>query len=103
MNKVCNVVTKVPNGIELNEKDYCTCLLSTLKEMIKNYSIAMTEASNEWLYDIYKNIFNEISDFQRELYIIMFRNGWYQLEPVSQTKLDEKYKMFDADYKGLSE
>lgn len=103
MNKVGNPVTEVPKGIELNEKDYCFCLLTTLKGMIKNYSIAMTEASNEWLYNIYKNIFNDISDLQRQLYIIMFRNGWYQLEPVSTTKLDEKYKKLDSDYKGLSE
>ena len=103
MNKVGNSITEVPKGIELNEKDYCICLLTTLKELEKNYVIALTEASNEWLYDIYKGIFNEISDLQRELYTIMFRNGWYQLEPISTTKLEEKYRNLDADYKGLSE
>lgn len=103
MSKIGNTVTKVPMGIELNEKDYCMCLLTTIKEMEKNYVVAMTEASNEWLYDKYKDIFNKISDLQRKLYVEMFRNGWYQLESVSATKLDEKYTMLDTDYKGLSE
>lgn len=103
MSKLGNDVVKVPKGIELNDKDYCTCLLTTLKDMEKNYVIAMSEASNEWLYKIYKDIFNKISDLQRELYILMFRNGWYQLEPVTATKLDEKYKMLNSDYSGLSD
>lgn len=103
MSKIGNTVTEVPKGIELNEKDYCMCLLTTIKEMEKNYVVSMTEASNEWLYDKYKDIFNKISDLQRKLYVEMFRNGWYQLESVSATKLDEKYTMLDTDYKGLSE
>ena len=61
MSKIENQVTKVPNGIELNDRDYCTCLLTTLKDMEKNYVIAMSEASNEWLYEIYRGIFNKIS------------------------------------------
>lgn len=103
MSKIENQVTKVPNGIELNDRDYCTCLLTTLKDMEKNYVIAMSEASNEWLYEIYRGIFNKISDLQRELYLLMFRNGWYQLEPVISTKLDEKYKLLNDDYNGLSD
>ena len=103
MSKIVNDITNVPKGIELNDRDYCTCLLTTLKDMEKNYVIAMSEASNEWLYEIYKRVFDEISDLQREIYLIMFRNGWYQLEPVIATKLDEKYQTLEDDYKGLSD
>lgn len=103
MSKVGNSVTSVPLGIELNEKDYCTCLLTTLKDMEKNYVIAMSEASNEWLYDIYKNTFMNIADLQRRLYILMFQNGWYQLETVTNTKLNDKYNTLNSDYTGLSE
>lgn len=35
MSKIGNTVTEVPKGIALNEKDYCNCLLSSLKEMEK--------------------------------------------------------------------
>ena len=103
MSKVGNSVTSVPLGIELNEKDYCTCLLTALKDMEKNYVIAMSEASNEWLYDIYKHTFMNIADLQRRLYILMFQNGWYQLETVTNTKLNDKYNTLNSDYTGLSE
>ena len=103
MAKLGNSVNEVPKGIELNEKDYCVCLLSTLKDMEKNYVIAMSEASNEWLYDNYKNTFLNISDLQRRLYELMFENGWYQLETVDKSKLNEKYNNLTGDYQGLSE
>ncbi len=98
-----NNVTEVQNGIELNEKDYCTCLLSTLKDMEKNYVIAMTEASNEWLYGEYKDIFLKIANLQRELYNIMFQNGWYVMESVDSKKIGDKYNTLEHDYKSLSE
>ena len=103
MSKIGNEVVEVPNGIELNEKDYCTCLLSTLKEMEKNYVVAMTEASNDWLYQEYKSIFLELSDLQRELFQLMFQNGWYQLESVESKKINDKYTMLESDYRDLSE
>jgi len=103
MSKICNTLNEVPKGIELNEKDYCTCLLSTLKDMEKNYVIAMTEASNEYLYGKYKDVFLKISELQRELYILMFQNGWYVLESVEDKKIKEKYNTFEDDYRALSE
>ena len=103
MNKIQNKTTEVAKGISLNEKDYCTCLLSTLKDMEKNYTIAMTEASNEWLFDIYQNAFLQLAKFQRELFILMFQNGWYALENVESKKLKEKYTMLEDDYRSLSE
>lgn len=101
MSKVANPKVEVPTGISLNDKDYCTCLLSTLKEMSKNYSLAMTEASNEWLYQIYRDVFLDLSDMQRKVYNLMFQNGWYALEGVTKTKLDEKYNMLNQEYQDL--
>ena len=37
-NKITNPKTEVPIGIEMNEKDYLTCLLGILKELEKNQS-----------------------------------------------------------------
>ena len=33
-NKISNPKTEVPSGIEMNEKDYLTCLLGILKELL---------------------------------------------------------------------
>ena len=103
MSKIGNDVCQVPSGIELNEKDYATCLLTTLKDMEKNYAIAMTEASNDFLYNIYEDIFLKISHLQRELYVVMFQKGWYQLENVETKKLKEKYTLFNSDFKSLND
>lgn len=103
MSKVGNIVVEVPKGIELNEKDYCLCLLTTLKEMEKNYVVAMTEASNDWLYEQYLNVFTSLSDFQRKIYTLMFQKGWYQLESVDSKKINEKYNMLNTEYKDLGD
>lgn len=103
MSKVGNKAVEVPSGIELNDKDYCTCLLSTLKDMEKNYALAMTEASNEWLYNIHRDTFLDIAALQRKVYTLMFQNGWYQLEAVEVKKLTEKYDMLSADLVSLDE
>ena len=42
-NQIKNTKVEVPTGISMNDKDYINSLLSCLKEMVKNYSIAMTE------------------------------------------------------------
>ena len=35
MSKICNTKVPVSDGIELNDKDYCVCLLSKLKDIEK--------------------------------------------------------------------
>ena len=101
-NKITNPKTNVPTGINMNDKDYLTCLLTILKEMSKNYSVAMTEASNEHLYQSHKSIFNELSILQRDVYELMFQNGWYVLEPLPSSKINEKYNTLLTEYQDLS-
>ena len=90
MEKIENPETKVLKGMELNDKDYLTLLLTSLKDIEKNYVIAMTEASNEYLYKQLEEVFLQIADFQREVYEVMFQNGWYKLETLNQELSDLK-------------
>ena len=101
-NKISNPKTEVPSGIEMNEKDYLTCLLGILKELEKNYTIALTEASNEHLYQSYFSTFKEISSLQREVYELMFQNGWYALEKIDNTKINEKHQLLCKEYQDLN-
>lgn len=98
-----NKKTEVENGTMLNDKDYINDLLSCLKEMTKNYAVALTEASNEYLYNEFKEVFDKISKMQREVFELMFRNGWYSLEEVKGTKLKDKYKTLNEELKTLEE
>lgn len=102
-NKISNAKTEIPNGIELNDKDYINCLLSSLKEMIKNYSYALTEASNENLYNNYKEMFDRYIKLQREVYELMFRNGWYCLEKAEMKKIDNKIQILNQELASLEE
>lgn len=101
-NKITNPKTETPTGINMNDKDYLTCLLTILKEMSKNYATAMTEASNETLYKSYHAVFTEISNLQRETYELMFQNGWYALEKAETTKITEKYNTLSQEYQDLN-
>ncbi len=101
-NQVCNTEKQVPTGINLNEKDYINALLSSLKDMEKNYVIAMTEASNETLYNQYKTIFDSIASLQRDTYELMFRYGWYKLEKAEEQKINDKANTLSQELQDLN-
>ena len=100
-NKISNSKVEVPNGKELNDKDYLNCLLSSLKEMVKNYAVVLTEASNENLYSSYKSMFDNYVLLQREVYELMFRNGWYSLEQAELQKISTKAEMLMQELNNL--
>lgn len=101
-NKICNTKKEVPTGIELNDKDYMTQFLSILKDLEKNMTVALTEASNEKLYEAYKKMFDTISKFQREAYELMFKYGWYTLESATKTKIDSLHKNLTTELDSLN-
>lgn len=101
-NKVSNPKTEVSTGMKLNDKDYITCLLMTLKCMEKDYVIALTEASNESLYQKYHQTFEKISSLQRKVYETMFQKGWYCLEKAENNKIIEKAIMLNEELTELN-
>ncbi len=101
-NQIANPKVEVPTGISCNDKDYINSLLSCLKEMSKNYVMAMNEASNESLYEKYKEVFLVLTSLQREVYELMFRKGWYSLENVDTQKISQKSQMLSQEYQDLN-
>lgn len=102
-NQISNPKTEVPKGTGINDKDYMNSLLSCLKEMVKNYAIALTEASNETIYNEYKTMFDNYSNLQREVFEIMFRKGWYSLEKAETMKVNNKYQTLNQEFIDLNE
>lgn len=100
-NKICNPKQEVPSSKDLNDKDYLTAILNLEKMMIKNYAVSLTEASNSSLYNDYYDMFNEISNIQREGYNLMFKKGWYELEEAKDNKIEEKLNTFEQEFKEL--
>lgn len=101
-NKIANTKKEVPTGIELNDRDYLTHFLCMLKELEKNMTVALTEASNEKLYNAYKTMFDSISEFQRNAYELMFKYGWYNLEAATKTKIDTLHKNLVTELDNLN-
>lgn len=102
-NQIANTKVEVPNGMNLNDKDYLNSCLSLLKDMEKNYTVALTEASNETLFGKYEEMFNKIKSLQREVFELAFRKGWYVLEKAEENKITNKYNTLNDEFKGLSE
>lgn len=101
-NKIQNIKTETPAGLNLNDKDYIALILTILKNMEKNYVVALTESSNEQLYEKIFNNFNSIAIMQRKVYELMFRKGWYSLEKADSTKISEKYQTLLNEYQTLT-
>ena len=101
-NQICNPKVETPKGMTLNDKDYISSLLSTLKQLVKNYAVSLTEASNETLYNEYKEMFDTYSSLQREAYEIMFRKGWYVIERSDTNKISNKYQTLNQEFIDLN-
>ncbi len=101
-NQISNPKVEVPTGISLNDKDYISSLLSTLKQLVKDYAVILTEVSNETLYSEYKEMFDIYSSLQREVYELMFRKGWYVLERCDAIKISNKYQTLNQEFMDLN-
>jgi len=78
------------NKNNLTDLDYINLVLTLEKDMVKNYAVALTEASNEYLYDRYNSMFEKISKMQREVFELMNSKGFYNLKQVSKQEIIEK-------------
>ncbi len=99
--KITNKPVEVPENCELNDKDNMNRCLSYLKELEKNYTVALTEASNEYLYNRYYKQYEMISKMQREIYELMFQYGWYELTTSEIKDITNCYDKLVKDYNSL--
>lgn len=86
-NIIKNDEQQVPKTREMSDCDYLNDLLSTTKSIANNYSIVISEASNDDLYNEYIKLFKDTQDCQRRLFNLLFKKGWYKLEKADQTKV----------------
>ena len=93
-NIVKNPETQVPKTKEMNERDYLRDLLSTEKYLSDVLSTALSEASNETLYKDILPIYLEVKQNGREIFCLLFKNGWYPLERAEATKIQQKKTEF---------
>jgi spore coat protein CotF len=93
-NSIKNPKTQIQKTPLMNDRDFANDALTTEKYMTSSYSIAMNEASHQDLYQTLATIHQETQDCQRNLYNIMFKNGWYGIEQESSQKIQNSVQQF---------
>jgi spore coat protein CotF len=93
---VQNPKVEVSSGPDLNDKDILNDILITEKNMSNNYSIALNEMSNDYLYKDLLTIFEETQNTQRRLFNLLFKKGWYTLEKADTNKMSQKHQEYSG-------
>lgn len=100
--KIQNEETKIKKDTNLNDIDILNDTLLSFKFLVDNYAVSLNEASNKWIYDTYKNIFDELAIKQQTLFQLSFQKGWYKLEEADKTKINEASKQNEKKKSELS-
>ncbi len=96
--EISNTKVEVPKGLALNDKDYVEGILTVCKDIEKNLVVAMTEASNEELYNEIYDMFDDIAELQREIYELWFRKGWFIVEAEDNQKIVKKFNTLNQEF-----
>ncbi|MCD9022145.1 spore coat protein [Cohnella silvisoli] len=83
-------------GPEMNDRDFLNDGLSTCKYLTDSLNVAVREASHAQLHADLLQILTETHHSGRELYNMMFQNGWYKLEAEEQQKLQQAQQQFSG-------
>lgn len=102
-NEIKNAKKETKQGINMNDCDYLNTVLELEKNLSNYYSIALNEASNDYLYEDYFSMFEDTKDLARECYNLMFEYGWYTLEEAEEQKVNEKINCFNKKISELTE
>lgn len=89
-NTVQNPKTEIPQTSEMNDRDFLNDVLESEKNLSNNLAIALNEASNDVFFQDILDMFIESKKMTRQLYNLMFQNGWYTLEKAEQQKISQK-------------
>lgn len=92
--KVQNPEQQIPKSRAMNDRDFMNDMLATEKYLSQAYGYALNEASNQTLYQDILHIFEDTQNCQRELYNMMFKNGWYSLEQASPQACEQSFQQF---------
>lgn len=94
--KIQNPESPITKNAQMNDRDFTNDLLAMEKYMTDAYCTYLNEASHQALYQDVLTIFNETQNTQRNFYNLMFKYGWYSIEPAEQQKLQQSYQQFQG-------
>jgi spore coat protein CotF len=81
-------------GPQMNDRDYLNDILATEKYLTDGLNVAAWEASNDALHKDVMTVLTECHEAARDVFNLMFQNGWYKLEAEQQQALDQAHQQF---------
>lgn len=87
----------------MSDKEYMMDILDTEKYISVNMTYALNEASCEYLYKKYFDMFKEINKSAKEVFDIAYEKGFYKLEKEEQKKIDSAIKTLSQDLDSCSD
>ena len=88
-NRVYNRRVKVESGIEMNDRDYLENIFFLEQNFSDMYSNLLSKVSNDYLYEDFFELFEDSKDISRDLYNLIFKNGWIELEKASDVEVTD--------------
>lgn len=81
-------------GPQMNDRDYLNDILATEKYLTDSFNVAVRETSHDALFRDVLKILTDTHHAARDVYNVMFQNGWYKLEAEEPQKLQQTYQQF---------
>ena len=79
---------------QMNERDFTNDILANEKYLTDNFNVFAREASHQELYNDIKQILNETHDCARNLFNIMFQEGFYKLKGAKKQDIQQTQQQF---------
>ena len=83
----------------MTEEQILNDVLSTLKAMSVNMTIALNEASCDDIYNLYYEQFKDINRYTKLVYDLMYKKGYYDLSNVEKNKINKVLKTIKDELK----
>ena len=88
-NRICNRRVRVESGINMNDRDYLENIFFLEQELSNMYSNLLTKVSNDYLYEDFFELFEDSKDISRDIYDLLFKNGWLEVEKASNVEIND--------------
>jgi len=81
----------------LTEKDIVMDVITSIKSLAGIYHHFSMEASNDFVFDVARDLNEEVCDEQRDYYNTMVKKGWYKVETQAPNKINQELTKFEND------
>lgn len=81
-------------GPQFNDRDIANDLLAMEKHLVDGYNHFALEASHRDLHNLAMGILNDSHQAARDIFNLMFKNGWYTLTSATRQTLQQTKDQF---------